>query len=626
MKKRLFQKLFLLLFIFGLSLSLNIIGVQEASAAEARNSFSDPGYSFQTIDGTAISTKDSGGKTTVLIFGYTGCSKTRSTITSIAQSDWVSNEDYRVIFAEAQFAPQTEVWDYANKYAYAYGCYDISFCYDSMSDGIMKAVYEYRSRYSGSPQTSGSFPVVVLIDPDSQVQKVIMEGKALTADQLKQEIDQMSHPSTDPSVTPPGDDPSPQPGWADLSYSFQTIDNEYIPTTSKETLGKTTVLLFGKTTCGNTRSTLTDIARSSWAGNENIRVIFAEANGQNQAATTAYAEEIGRDKITYCYDEEIGTTSIYVAQFKYAALVQNENDTVSYPLTVLIDGNNRVREVLQGPQTAEALKAKIDQFSAGTDPVDPTPTTPVPASPTPTTPAQDTPTPTTPAQDTPTPTTPAQDTPTPTVPAQDTPTPTVPAQDTPTPTAPAPDQDQPESVPNVSGLKADSSQNSIRLSWNRISKAEGYLLYQYKNSAWKQIQSVKSGKTTSYDVKKLKTAANYRFAVKAYMTQDGKKITSRSYSAVYAATTPATVAFKASQKNRKVTLKWGKAAGADGYRISYKTGNKGSWQTLKNVKGVSFTSKKLKSGKTYSFTVKAYKTYKGKTYLGTGKTKKVTIK
>ncbi len=556
MRKRLFQTLFLLLFILGLSLSLNRAGTREVSAADRAGSFSDPGYTFQTIDGKTVSTKNSGGKTTVLIFGYTGCSKTRSTIMSIAQSDWVNSPNYRVVFAEAQFASLEEVQTYAESYAYAYSCYNIAFCYDDMSDSIMKAFYNYLSLYNGAPTTSGSFPGIVLIDQNSQVQKVIMEGKALTADQLKQELDQIGRPSPEPSVTPPVDDPGPQQGWADLLYSFQTIDGGYVPTTSKDTLGKTTVLLFGTTTCLNTRNTLTNIAQNSWAGDADIRVIFAEHSGQDQAATRAYAEQIGSDKITYCYDVNAGTTSIYVAMFKYAALVQDESDPVAYPLTVLIDGNNRIREILQGTQTAETLKAKIDDIAVP-DPVIP---------------------------------------------------------------------DKPVSVPNVSGLKTASSQNSIKLTWNRTSGAEGYLIYQYKNSAWKQIQSVKSGKTASCTVKNLKTASNYRFAIKAYVSQDTKKITSKSYRDVYAATTPAAVTFKTTAKNRKVTLKWSKAPGATGYRVYYKMGSKGSWKTLKNLKGSSFTTKKLKSGKTYSFTVKAYRTYKGKTYLGKGKTKKVTIR
>lgn len=107
--------------------------------------------------------------------------------------------------------------------------------------------------------------------------------------------------------------------------------------------------------------------------------------------------------------------------------------------------------------------------------------------------------------------------------------------------------------------------------------------------------------------------------------QDQKQTLSKSYASVYAATKPAAPTVKATTKYGKVTLNWKKVSGATGYRIRYKTSKNGSWKTLKITKKTSFTSKELKYGKTYWFKVKAYKTYKGKTYMGTGKTKKVTV-
>ena len=41
---------------------------------------------------------------------------------------------------------------------------------------------------------------------------------------------------------------------------------------------------------------------------------------------------------------------------------------------------------------------------------------------------------------------------------------------------------------------------------------------------------------------------------------------------------------------------------------------------------MAYTKKKLKSGKKYFFTVKAYKKYKGKTYTGNSGTMKVKVK
>ncbi|MCM1545029.1 MAG: fibronectin type III domain-containing protein, partial [Ruminococcus sp.] len=55
-----------------------------------------------------------------------------------------------------------------------------------------------------------------------------------------------------------------------------------------------------------------------------------------------------------------------------------------------------------------------------------------------------------------------------------------------------------------------------------------------------------------------------------------------------------------------VTIKWGKAKNASGYRIYQKSGDK--WKTVQtvNAKTTSITVKKLKASTTYSFRVKAY--------------------
>ena len=76
-----------------------------------------------------------------------------------------------------------------------------------------------------------------------------------------------------------------------------------------------------------------------------------------------------------------------------------------------------------------------------------------------------------------------------------------------------------------------------------------------------------------------------------------------------------------SQSNQKITLKWAKASGVDGYRIYY-TDKKdvSTFKTLKTVEGGSKTSyttaKTLTAGKTYYFRVAAYKKVDGKIKTG----------
>lgn len=64
-----------------------------------------------------------------------------------------------------------------------------------------------------------------------------------------------------------------------------------------------------------------------------------------------------------------------------------------------------------------------------------------------------------------------------------------------------------------------------------------------------------------------------------------------------------------------VKMSWNKVSGATGYRVYKYNTSTNKWQGVANTKGMSYTFSKLKSGTTYKFTVRAYKTYDGKTYL-----------
>ncbi len=133
--------------------------------------------------------------------------------------------------------------------------------------------------------------------------------------------------------------------------------------------------------------------------------------------------------------------------------------------------------------------------------------------------------------------------------------------------------------------------------------------------------------TAAYTLKGLTAGTNYRFAVKAYIqSKDGRQISSKSYASVYTATAPNAVNFKVTPGKKKATLKWSKVKGATGYTVYYKTNKQKSWKKLKNLKATRYTKTKLKSGMTYTFTVKAFKTYKGKTYTSSFRSKKVKIR
>ena len=160
--------------------------------------------------------------------------------------------------------------------------------------------------------------------------------------------------------------------------------------------------------------------------------------------------------------------------------------------------------------------------------------------------------------------------------------------------------------PKVSGVKVKSvADSSVTLSWSKVAGAKGYVVERYSSS---KKAYVSEGKTsgTSYTVKGLYSYTSYDFRVKAYFTEGGETVYSSSTTKVTGKTKMGKVVnLKASSKtSSSVTLSWDKVRNAKGYRIEQYTD--GKWVKLTSVTGTSYTVKKLKSSKQYSFRVRAY--------------------
>ena len=73
------------------------------------------------------------------------------------------------------------------------------------------------------------------------------------------------------------------------------------------------------------------------------------------------------------------------------------------------------------------------------------------------------------------------------------------------------------------------------------------------------------------------------------------------------------------------TLKWGSVSKASGYKVyrRVKNGSKwSSWRLIKTTNTLSYRDVKARSGKTYQYRVRAYRTYHKNTFNGTYSVKK----
>lgn len=167
----------------------------------------------------------------------------------------------------------------------------------------------------------------------------------------------------------------------------------------------------------------------------------------------------------------------------------------------------------------------------------------------------------------------------------------------------------PETPGKVSAVQ---STKAIKLTWSKVTGADGYRVYQY-NTKSKKWESIKTLKAASYKVENLKAGTVYKFRIKAYKKDDGT-IWGKATDTISVATKPvAPENIKTVQSAKAIKLSWSKVTGADGYRV-YKYNSKAkTWDKIKTLTGTSYKVQNLKSGTTYKFRIKAYKAHNGET-------------
>ena len=89
----------------------------------------------------------------------------------------------------------------------------------------------------------------------------------------------------------------------------------------------------------------------------------------------------------------------------------------------------------------------------------------------------------------------------------------------------------------MTNFKGNPLTTSVKLTWTKVSNADGYIIYKYDDSkkSWVRIDKTTTN-GTSYTVSKLSTGTKYKFAIKAYKTIDKKEIASASYPQVEVST------------------------------------------------------------------------------------------
>ena len=158
------------------------------------------------------------------------------------------------------------------------------------------------------------------------------------------------------------------------------------------------------------------------------------------------------------------------------------------------------------------------------------------------------------------------------------------------------------------------SYTSVKITWSESKGADGYIVYHKVDGSWKRLAVVKSA--TSYTQDNLICGQEYAFTVKAYKKLNGTTCySSYDKNGITAKPTLAKPRLTELVKNSStsVTLSWERVTGATGY-IIYRKNDAGKWERLGVVKDsapAKYIEMNLKKGKTYTYTVKAYRSADG---------------
>ena len=169
----------------------------------------------------------------------------------------------------------------------------------------------------------------------------------------------------------------------------------------------------------------------------------------------------------------------------------------------------------------------------------------------------------------------------------------------------------------VRGLKiGGTAKDALRLNWNGVSSAEGYIIEKQEGTSWNRIARLKGGKTGTYRVEGLKAGTSYQFRIRAFGF-DGKTPIYSAYKNIGGKTNAVAPAVTAGgmsgvkiggRADNALRLNWDKSTGVSGYIIEQN--QNGTWTRIARIGENNITTyrvENLSAGKTYQFRICSFR-------------------
>ena len=154
------------------------------------------------------------------------------------------------------------------------------------------------------------------------------------------------------------------------------------------------------------------------------------------------------------------------------------------------------------------------------------------------------------------------------------------------------------STPSIS--KLENTSGGIKISWNKVSGAYGYRVYQKTSNGWKRIKDTTA---TSYTDSAVSVNQTKTYTMRC-IDKNGKTISgynSKGWSKKYTPVAP-TIS-KLENISGGIKLSWNKIAGVYGYRLYYKTSS-GGWKRFKDTTATSFIDSGVSPNRTETYTIR----------------------
>ncbi|MDE7294282.1 MAG: fibronectin type III domain-containing protein, partial [Oscillospiraceae bacterium] len=171
-------------------------------------------------------------------------------------------------------------------------------------------------------------------------------------------------------------------------------------------------------------------------------------------------------------------------------------------------------------------------------------------------------------------------------------------------------------VPVVQGLKTTSDDGKVTLEWEKVDKADGYIIEAAQSdNMWQQIADVDASKT-KFEHTGLINNREYKYRIKAYryVNLDREKVEGEYATSAVSATPglyfPAPYDFTVTAGDGQVTLNWTAVKDAEGYEI-YVEDIYGTLHRFDVVTKNSAVHMGLSNGATITYCVRAFKTVSG---------------